>query len=63
MSGFQDNSITILAMLAGVTGGSLQRGQILLVGLATVIAGASEEMNTVSRQSFMFPAASKGGTR
>ena len=31
--GFQDNSIAILAMLAGVTGGSLQRGQILLVWL------------------------------
>ncbi len=28
--GFQDNSIAILAVLAGVTGGSLQRGQILL---------------------------------
>jgi predicted membrane protein (TIGR00267 family) len=38
--GFQDNSIAILAMLAGVTGGSLQRGQILLAGLAAVIAGA-----------------------
>ncbi len=38
--GFQDNSIAILAMLAGVTGGSLQRGQILMAGLAAVIAGA-----------------------
>ena len=38
--GFQDNSIAILAMLAGVTGGSLQRGQILLAGLAAVVAGA-----------------------
>ena len=27
-------------MLAGVTGGSLQRGQILMAGLAAVIAGA-----------------------
>ena len=38
--GYQDNSIAILAMLAGVTGGSLQRGQILLAGLAAVVAGA-----------------------
>jgi VIT1/CCC1 family predicted Fe2+/Mn2+ transporter len=38
--GFQDNSIAILALLAGVFGGSLQRGQILLAGLAAVIAGA-----------------------
>ena len=38
--GFQDNSIAILALLAGVTGGSLQRGQILLAGLAAVVAGA-----------------------
>jgi len=38
--GFQDNSIAILAVLAGVIGGSLQRGQILLAGLAAVIAGA-----------------------
>ena len=38
--GFQDNSIAILAMLAGVTGGSLQRGQILMAGLAAVVAGA-----------------------
>ena len=38
--GFQDNSIAILALLAGVIGGSLQRGQILLAGLAAVIAGA-----------------------
>ena len=37
--GFQDNSIAILAVLAGVIGGSLQRGQILLAGLAAVIAG------------------------
>jgi VIT1/CCC1 family predicted Fe2+/Mn2+ transporter len=38
--GYQDNSIAILAMLAGVTGGSLQRGQILMAGLAAVVAGA-----------------------
>ncbi len=38
--GFQDNSIAILAVLAGVIGGSLQHGQILLAGLAAVIAGA-----------------------
>jgi len=38
--GFQDNSIAILAMLAGVTGGSLQRGQVLMAGLAAVVAGA-----------------------
>lgn len=38
--GFQDNSIAILALLAGVTGGSLQRGQVLLAGLAAVVAGA-----------------------
>jgi VIT1/CCC1 family predicted Fe2+/Mn2+ transporter len=38
--GLQDNSIAILAVLAGVTGGSLQRGQILLAGLAAVIASA-----------------------
>ena len=40
MFGFQDNSIAILALLAGVAGGSLQRGQILLAGLAAVVAGA-----------------------
>ena len=39
--GFQDNSIAILALLAGVTGGSLQRGQILLAGLAAVVGGAN----------------------
>jgi VIT1/CCC1 family predicted Fe2+/Mn2+ transporter len=38
--GFQDNSIAILALLSGVIGGSLQHGQILLAGLAAVIAGA-----------------------
>jgi VIT1/CCC1 family predicted Fe2+/Mn2+ transporter len=38
--GFQDNSIAILALLAGVIGGSLPRVQILLAGLAAVIAGA-----------------------
>jgi predicted membrane protein (TIGR00267 family) len=38
--GFQDNSIAILALLSGVIGGSLQRGAILLAGLAAVIAGA-----------------------
>lgn len=38
--GFQDNSIASLAVLAGVIGGSLGRGQILLAVLAAVIAGA-----------------------
>lgn len=38
--GFQDNSIAILALLSGVTGGSLQRSQVLLAGLAAVVAGA-----------------------
>jgi predicted membrane protein (TIGR00267 family) len=38
--GFQDNSIAILVLLAGVTGGALQRGPILLAGMAAVFGGA-----------------------
>ena len=38
--GFQDNSIAILVLLAGVTGGALQRGPLLLAGMAVVFGGA-----------------------
>jgi len=38
--GFNDGSISTLALLAGVTGGALARGQILVAGLSGVIAGA-----------------------
>jgi VIT1/CCC1 family predicted Fe2+/Mn2+ transporter len=40
VSGFQDNSIAILILLAGVTGGALQRGPLLLSGVAAVFGGA-----------------------
>jgi VIT1/CCC1 family predicted Fe2+/Mn2+ transporter len=38
--GFNDGSISTLALLAGVTGGALARGQILVAGFSGVIAGA-----------------------
>lgn len=38
--GFYDGSISTLALLAGVTGVSLARGQTLTVGISGVIAGA-----------------------
>jgi sulfite exporter TauE/SafE len=38
--GFNDGSISTLALLAGVTGGALAHGQILVAGLSRVIAGA-----------------------
>jgi predicted membrane protein (TIGR00267 family) len=38
--GFNDGSISTLALLAGVTGGALARGQILIAGFSGVIAGA-----------------------
>jgi predicted membrane protein (TIGR00267 family) len=38
--GFNDGSISTLALLAGVTGGSLAEGQILIVGISGMIAGA-----------------------
>jgi predicted membrane protein (TIGR00267 family) len=38
--GFNDGSISTLALLAGVTGGALTRGQILIAGFSGVIAGA-----------------------
>lgn len=38
--GFNDGSISTLALLAGVTGGALAPGQILVAGLSGVIAGA-----------------------
>lgn len=38
--GFNDGSISTLALLAGVTGGSLVEGQILIVGISGMIAGA-----------------------
>lgn len=37
--GFQDNSIAVLAVIAGVIGGSLMRGQIIMAGIAAAIAG------------------------
>ena len=38
--GFDDGSISTLALLAGVTGDALARGQILIAGFSGVIAGA-----------------------
>jgi len=38
--GFNDGSISTLALLAGVTGGALAHGQILVAGFSGVIAGA-----------------------
>ena len=38
--GLNDGSISTFALLAGVTGGSLAKGQILVVGISDVIAGA-----------------------
>jgi hypothetical protein len=38
--GFNDGSISTLALLAGVTGGALARGQILVAGFSGVTAGA-----------------------
>lgn len=38
--GFNDGSISTLALVAGVTGGALARGQILVAGMSGVIAGA-----------------------
>lgn len=38
--GFNDGSISTLALLAGVTGGALARGQILIAGISGLIAGA-----------------------
>ncbi|MGQ9588333.1 MAG: VIT1/CCC1 transporter family protein [Thermoplasmata archaeon] len=38
--GFNDGSISTLALLSGVTGGALARGQALIAGLSGVIAGA-----------------------
>ncbi|VVB76200.1 VIT family protein [Candidatus Tiddalikarchaeum anstoanum] len=37
--GVQDNSIAVLATLAGVVGGSMARGQIILAGVAADLAG------------------------
>jgi VIT1/CCC1 family predicted Fe2+/Mn2+ transporter len=38
--GFNDGSISLLALLAGVTGGSFAQGHIIAVGVSGVIAGA-----------------------
>ncbi len=38
--GFNDGSISTLALLAGVTGGALAHGQILVAGFSGVVAGA-----------------------
>jgi VIT1/CCC1 family predicted Fe2+/Mn2+ transporter len=38
--GFNDGSVSTLALLAGVTGGALARGQLLIAGFSGVIAGA-----------------------
>jgi len=38
--GFNDGSISTLALLAAVTGGALARGQILIAGFSGVVAGA-----------------------
>ena len=40
MFGFNDGSISTLALLAGVTGGALARSQILIAGFSGVVAGA-----------------------
>ena len=37
--GFNDGSISTLALLAAVTGGALARGQILIAGFSGVVAG------------------------
>jgi VIT1/CCC1 family predicted Fe2+/Mn2+ transporter len=38
--GFNDGTISTLALLAGVTGAALSKGQILIAGLSGVVAGA-----------------------
>ncbi len=38
--GFNDGSVSTLALLAGVTGGALSQGNIIAAGLSGVIAGA-----------------------
>lgn len=38
--GFNDGSISILALLAGVTGGALAQNQIIVAGISGVVAGA-----------------------
>lgn len=38
--GFNDGSISTLALLAGVTGGALAHGDILIAGVSGVVAGA-----------------------
>ncbi len=38
--GFNDGSISILALLAGVTGGALAQGSIIIAGISGVVAGA-----------------------
>jgi predicted membrane protein (TIGR00267 family) len=38
--GFNDGSISTLALLAGVTGGALAHSQILVAGFSGVVAGA-----------------------
>jgi len=38
--GFNDGSVSTIALLAGVTGGALARGQILVAGFSGVVAGA-----------------------
>ncbi len=38
--GFNDGSISILALLAGVTGGALAQGSIIVAGISGVVAGA-----------------------
>jgi VIT1/CCC1 family predicted Fe2+/Mn2+ transporter len=38
--GFNDGSVSTIALLAGVTGGALARGQILIAGFSGVVAGA-----------------------
>jgi len=38
--GFNDGSISILALIAGVTGGSFLQGHIIAVGISGVVAGA-----------------------
>jgi predicted membrane protein (TIGR00267 family) len=38
--GFNDGSVSTLALLAGVTGGALARSQILVAGISGVVAGS-----------------------
>jgi predicted membrane protein (TIGR00267 family) len=38
--GFNDGSVSTLALLAGVTGAALARGQLLIAGFSGIIAGA-----------------------